>query len=369
MADNIAVTPGTGAVVAAEACSGTANALVQRIKLVLGATDTDGGNVSSVNPLPVLSGTAGNFLVSAVGTVTVVSGTAANLLASITGTVGVNTIVVVSSGTAANFLAQVSGTVTATGTVTAVSGTAANFLAQVSGTVTATGTVTAVSGTAANLLSQVSGTVTAVSGTAANLLVQASGTITATGTVTVVSGTAANLLSQVSGSVTAVSGTAGNFLASVSGTVTATGTVTVVSGTAANLLSLVTVTAGTNQIGQVISGQQMSIYNGTAALAIQYANVSFTSSGGNTVITGVASKNIYVLSGLIICQGATNVQFWQNTTASTAMTGVMAMTANAGFQIPYVPIGNFATTSTGQAIQLSSSVATTVGGWLTYVAF
>lgn len=240
MSDNITVTPGTGATIAAESLSG---ALVQRVKLAIGATDVDGGNVSATNPMPVLSGTAANFLVQA------------------------------------------------SGTVTAVSGTAANLLAQVSGSVTA------------------------------------------------VSGTAANMLSQVS------------------------------QGTAANLQVTATVTAGTAIMGQVISGQQMSVYNGTAAVTVQYASVSFATSLGNTVITGVANKNIYVLGGVIIAQGATNLQFWSNTTASTAITGVMACTANMGFQIPYCPVGNFVTQGTGQPIQLASSAAVTIGGWLTYVAY
>ena len=295
LADNVQITQGSGTFVAAEACSGTANALVQRIKLVLGATDTDGGNVSSANPMPVLSGTAGNFLV------------------------------------------------TAAGTVTALSGTAGNFLC----TVTQGSSVTVISGTAGNLLAQVSGT------------------ITATGTVTVLSGTAANLLSQVSGSVTAVSGTAANFLA----TVTQGSSVTVISPTAANMLTLTTITAGTNNIGQVISGQQMSIYNGTAALTVSYAAINFTTSAGNTIVSAVGSKNIYILSGVLVCQNATNLQWFSGTTAGTAISGVMCMTANEGHHLPYVPIGNFATLATNAAITLNSSVATTVGGWVTYVAF
>lgn len=611
--DNIAVTPGSGAVVAAEACSGTANALVQRIKLVLGATDTDSGNVSSANPMPVLSGTAGQFLVTAAGTVTTVSGTAANMLVSASGTVTVlsgtagnllctvtqgSSVTVISgtagnllsqvsgmvtavSGTAANLLVQASGTITATGTVTAVSGTSGNFLASVSGTVTATGTVTVISGTAANLLAKVSGgltsnnaapgatnegvlpaianavaqtwtegnqvllstdlagnlrttatlsigtaSVTVVSGTAANLLAKVNGGLTnnnaapgatnvgalvaianaasvtyaegdqvllstdlsgnvrvtgslsvggstdqgaftpATSTGTpamgyystttasvgsgqaavvaidkwrhlqsvivdaagnsrganvtsgnamlvdasatvqpVLSGTAANFLTNSTVScgtaanmlVTAIvscgtastllaqvsQGTASNLLATVScGTAANMLTTALVScgtaanllsqvsqGTAANLLATVTNAAGTALMGQVISGQQMTIYNGTAALTVSYASISFTASAGNTVISGVASKNIYILSGLIIAQNATNLQFWQNSTASTALSGVLCMTANMGFQLPYVPIGNLATVSTGQPVQISSSVATTVGGWLTYVAF
>lgn len=329
-ADNIAVTPGTGAIIAAEAISGTANALVQRVKIVLGDVDSDGGDVSSDNQMPIS------------GTITAVSGTAGNFLAAVSGTVTVTGTTTVVSGTAANLLSQVSGT------VTAVSGTAGNLLASVSGTVTATGTVTVISGTAGNLLSQVSGTVTAVSGTAANLLAQVSGTVTATGTV------------GISGVVVVSSGTAANFLT----------TATVSCGTAANLNATVVAAAGTALIGVTISPTQInSVYNGTAAVTPQFAVINFTASAGNTIVAAVASKNIYILSGVLICQGATNLQWFSGTTAGTAVSGVMCMTANMGFQIPYVPIGNMVTQATNSAITLSSSVAVTVGGWVTYVAF
>lgn len=157
----------------------------------------------------------------------------------------------------------------------------------------------------------------------------------------------------------------------VTGTVTIStgGPYAVSQGTAANLNATVVNAAGTALMGQTISPATVTIYNGTAALTVQYASISFTSSAGNQIIAGVASKNIYVLSGLIVAQAATNLQFWSTSTAGTAISGVMACTANMGFQIPYVPIGNFVTQATGQAIQLSSSVAVTIGGWLTYVAY
>ena len=50
MADNITVTPGTGATIAAENLSG---ALVQRVKVVLGNLDVDNGDISATNQLPI----------------------------------------------------------------------------------------------------------------------------------------------------------------------------------------------------------------------------------------------------------------------------------------------------------------------------
>jgi hypothetical protein len=128
--------------------------------------------------------------------------------------------------------------------------------------------------------------------------------------------------------------------------------------------------AGTALMGQVIAGQSATgIYNGTAALTPMFASVAFTASLGNTVISGVANKNIYVLGGCLIASTATNLQFWSTSTAGTAITGVLTMTANMGFTLPYCPIGHFVTQATGQPIQLSTSASGTVGGWLTYVAY
>lgn len=84
MADNITVTPGTGATIAAENLGG---ALVQRVKPVLGNLDVDGGDISSTNPMPVTgTGTAGT---PATGVVTVqgsASGTPIPISGSITAT-------------------------------------------------------------------------------------------------------------------------------------------------------------------------------------------------------------------------------------------------------------------------------------------
>ena len=49
MTDNISVTPGTGATIAAENIGGI---LIQRVKLSLGVVDTDNGDVSATQPLP-----------------------------------------------------------------------------------------------------------------------------------------------------------------------------------------------------------------------------------------------------------------------------------------------------------------------------
>ena len=51
MADNVNVTPGSGKIIAAEDIG--SGVLVQRVKMVLGVLDTDSGDVSSGNPMPI----------------------------------------------------------------------------------------------------------------------------------------------------------------------------------------------------------------------------------------------------------------------------------------------------------------------------
>ena len=62
MSDNISVTPGAGATIAAENIGG---ALVQRVKLALGDLDSDGGDASLANPMPVAGTTAKNVQATA----------------------------------------------------------------------------------------------------------------------------------------------------------------------------------------------------------------------------------------------------------------------------------------------------------------
>lgn len=78
MADNINVTPGTGAIIAADDVGG--GVLVQRIKLQHGVDGT-ASDASSANPLPVVFSAPGTAYTNRSGTITV-GGTAQTLMAS-----------------------------------------------------------------------------------------------------------------------------------------------------------------------------------------------------------------------------------------------------------------------------------------------
>ena len=82
MADNVPITSGSGILIGAEniTVSGSAT-LIQRVKLVIGTYDIDGGDVSSVNPIPVSGST------TILGTVTVTGSTSVTSIPAITGSV------------------------------------------------------------------------------------------------------------------------------------------------------------------------------------------------------------------------------------------------------------------------------------------
>jgi hypothetical protein len=412
------VTSGTAANLLAQVSQGTAS----NLKALVTLTDSTAGigavTFSAAGGMTVVQGTAANLKATVTqaatvtvhsgtaGSVVVRSGTAANLLSTVSGTV------VAISGTAANLLTTVSGTVVATSGTAAnlkvdgsdvvqpvLSGTAANFLTTVeAGTVTvSSGTVQVSSGTV-TVHSGTAGFVLVRSGTAANLQATVTQAATVTvhtgtaGSAVVRCGTAANLLSTVSGTVTVSSGTVQ--VSAVTGTVTvnahaistvSAGTVTVSSGTvqvntgtagqvqirsgtASNVLCTAAVTAGTSTIGHVVVHNELkTIFAGATTVAPQYAAVAISASGDNTVVSGVASKKIYVLSGVLMSSTVTNLKWWAVSTAGTALSGVMSLAANGGYQIPWTPVGAIATNQTGVSLILNSSAASTVGGFVTYV--
>lgn len=127
MADNVIVSPSASYTVAAEDIG--ASVEVQRVKIVLGTVDVDGGNVGVTNPMPV-SGTvsvpAGLSVSAQVsGTVTVAAGLSVS--AQVSGTVTV--------AAGASVSAVVSGTITVNGTVTAAAISVVSTVATVLGTV------------------------------------------------------------------------------------------------------------------------------------------------------------------------------------------------------------------------------------------
>lgn len=126
------------------------------------------------------------------------------------------------------------------------------------------------------------------------------------------------------------------------------------------------VPAGTNLIGRVAASDETStLYNATTALTPKFAVISAALSGDNTLVAAVTGKKIRVLNGVLLASGTVSVRF-ESGAAGTALTGVIPLTAQTGFQIPYAPVGNFESAS-GVLLNLELSAAVGVYGWLCYV--
>lgn len=119
----------------------------------------------------------------------------------------------------------------------------------------------------------------------------------------------------------------------------------------------------TDNVG--VAHQTDVIMNDTTALTPKYAVIDAASSGDNTIIPAVASKNIRVLSCGLVASADVTVRF-EDGAGGTALTGQMQLAANGGFVLPFNPVGWFET-SDNTLLNLELSAATSVGGCIQYV--
>lgn len=127
-----------------------------------------------------------------------------------------------------------------------------------------------------------------------------------------------------------------------------------------------TLQAGTALAGIVSASNETStVYSGTTALTPKFVPISASSSGNNTILAAVTSKKIRVLGMYITSNGTVNAKF-QSGAGGTDLTGLGYLIANAGWVLPYSPIGWFETAS-NTLLNLNLSAAIAVGGVLVYV--
>lgn len=155
------------------------------------------------------------------------------------------------------------------------------------------------------------------------------------------------------------------------------------SGTVAGGTSL---PAGTNNIGDVDVLTQPArvattdtitaklatdaIQNGTTALTPKFAAIAAASSGDNTLVAAVVGKQIRVLQLFILVAGAVNVYFTSGaggTVIFGGSTNKINLAANGGFVLPFSPVGWFQNSSANQALVMNLSGAVVVSGGLVYV--
>lgn len=101
-----------------------------------------------------------------------------------------------------------------------------------------------------------------------------------------------------------------------------------------------------------------------SALTPKYAAVAASSSGDNTLVAAVASRRILILGCVLIAAGAVNIRL-EDGAGGTALTGVMALTTNSGFTLPFSEVG-WNKTSVNTLLNLELSGAVSVAGVLTY---
>jgi hypothetical protein len=346
MADNVDVTPGSGATIATDQV-GTAH--YQLIKLAFGALDT-ATLVTSSAGLPV-SVTNASLAVTAAalplptGAATEATFSALNGKVTACNTGAVTIATAIPAGTNNIGDVDVLSLPALPAGTNAIGKLAANDGVDI-GDVTINNPSIAVTGTFWQATQPVSGTVAATQSGTWNI-----GTVATVTNVVHVDDNGSSL--TVDGAVAATQSGTWNV-----GTVTTVAAVTAIT----NALP-----AGTNLIGKVSSGLDTSaINNGATALTPKFAAISASASGNSTAVAAVVGKKIRVLSYRFQAGADVDVKFRDNT-AGVDLTGAMSTgTKGGGGGSAFSPVGHFETAA-GNALSINLSGAVQVSGHLTYI--
>lgn len=99
----------------------------------------------------------------------------------------------------------------------------------------------------------------------------------------------------------------------------------------------------------------------------KYAKIVASASGATAIVAAVGSgdtaRKIRVVALSLMANGTVNVKFQS---ASTDLTGIDFLVANAGKVLPYNECGWFETAA-GEVLNINLSASVAVGGHLTYV--
>ncbi len=134
----------------------------------------------------------------------------------------------------------------------------------------------------------------------------------------------------------------------------------------ASLATTATLQPGTSLAGVMIAPAQTgAVYSGTTAVTPQFAAISASALGDNTLVAAVAGKTIRVLKYTVVASSPVALKFGDGL-GTNPITGAMPLAANSGVGGAYCPIGLFQT-SAGNALVLNLSTAVPVAGHLTYI--
>lgn len=108
-----------------------------------------------------------------------------------------------------------------------------------------------------------------------------------------------------------------------------------------------------------------AVFMGDVSSTVKYATIDIATSGDNTIVSGVSSKSIKVLSYIFGGATATTVRF--KSAASTDLSGAMQVVVTSGVVwSAQSPVGLFVT-NVGEALVINLSGSNQISGHLTYV--
>jgi hypothetical protein len=101
---------------------------------------------------------------------------------------------------------------------------------------------------------------------------------------------------------------------------------------------------------------------------VQSAPIAVSAAADNLIVAAVAGKRIQVL-GFVVANAVATAQAITWKSAANALTGAMALPSSIGGSLP-VDSGDrdvaLFVTNPGEALNLTLSAATAVGGWVTF---
>jgi hypothetical protein len=352
MADNINVTPGTGASVAADEIAG---ALHQRVKITVGADGVNDGDVSSANPMPVAGtvdlGATDNAVLDAIAASVASADSKAPALGQALAAASVPVVLPAAQITTLTPPPAITGYATS-----AKQDAEAVLIGAVNETAPATDTAN----------SGLNGRLQRIAQRITSLIALIPTALTAGG----------NFKTAVQEALPAGDNNIGNvdLASAIPAGTNNIGDVDVLTLPAlpagdnniGNVDLASAIPAGTNLIGKVSASDETStVYNGTTALTPKFAVIDHATSGNNTIVAAVADKKIRVLSAFIVAAGAVTARF-ESGADGTALTGQMSLAANSGFVLPYNPLGWFETAASA-LLNLELGGAVSVDGSITYI--
>jgi len=156
---------------------------------------------------------------------------------------------------------------------------------------------------------------------------------------------------------------AGNAVTSGAGAVAAGTLRTTLASDDPAVVSLAALVADTDTVNV---GQDSSVmFLGSTSVTPKFAAISASSSGDNTIVTGVASKKIRVLAFRVNGSAAVNWKFQSSTGGD--ITGLFYCVSGGQGEIgAFSPVGLFQTVA-GEDLQLNLSGAVAVGGYVVYI--